>query len=116
MAVAMYMASTCLGERITGCFGEMITGLLLCVGCLSPWEAIAVGGFAPPNPLQRISCTLSPTLVVLDGTQDEAFVHTTNEWWSYLALLLRAEGLGGYTATIQDYPDDLQCTELRLLA
>jgi hypothetical protein len=53
---------------------------------------------------------------VLDGTQDEAFVHTTNEWWSYLALLLRAEGLGGYTATIQDYPDDLQCTELRLLA
>ena len=65
---------------------------------------------------QPFSCTLSPTLVVPGALQGEASVHTTNEWWSYLALLLRAEGLGGYTATIQDYPDDLQCTELRLLA
>jgi len=66
-----------------------------------------------------LSCTLSPTLVAPGGAQNEAYaVHTTNECRSYLAFRAGAgaEGLGGYTATIQDYPDDLQRTELELLA
>jgi hypothetical protein len=53
---------------------------------------------------------------VPDGTQNEAAVHTTNGWLNYLALLLRAEEQGDYTATIQDYLDDLLGIELQLLA
>ena len=44
--MAIDKAATCFGEMI---LGETITGLLLCVRCLSPRKAIAVGGLTPPS-------------------------------------------------------------------
>ena len=59
--MAIDKAATCFGEMI---LGETITGLLLCVRCLSPLEAMTVGGFAPPNPLVRISCKAQAKLTL----------------------------------------------------
>ena len=74
MVLALHCSSTIQGwndylqgnecdSTIDGCCdakgldGEL-HGLELSVRCLSPLKAIAVGGFAPPNPLRRISLVL----------------------------------------------------------
>jgi hypothetical protein len=50
--------------------------------------------------------TSDPTLVVPDGTRNAVLSRMiASGCWSRQAPLLRAEALGGRTATTRDYPD-----------